>query len=170
MPQETLYYTRLAAAYVRGRLGGSLPAEMLAAPLEELSDERLDALIAAGLAAGLRLHRFKRTMGLPRVRKTLGALRGLAPASLLDVGSGRGAFLWPLLDAFPELSVTTLDLLAHRVADMEAVRAGGVERLHPVQGDATATPFEDRAFDGVTALEALEHIPDVGARLRNVVA
>ena len=159
MPQETLYFTRLAAAYVRGRLGASIPTDLLDTPLEELSEGRLDDIIATGLAAGLRLHRFKRTIGLPRVRKTLGALHGLAPESLLDVGSGRGAFLWPLLDAFPDLPVTTLDLLAHRVADMEAVRAGGVWRLHPVLGDATAMPFEDRAFDGVTALEVLEHIP-----------
>jgi 2-polyprenyl-3-methyl-5-hydroxy-6-metoxy-1,4-benzoquinol methylase len=165
MSQETLYYTRLAAAYVRGWPSGSLPADLPVAPLEELSEAQLDTLIAAGLAAGLRLHRFKRTMRLPRVRKTLGALRGLAPVSLLDIGSGRGAFLWPLLDAFPELPVTTLDLLAHRVADMEAVRAGGVERLHPVQGDATTMPFAGRAFDGVTALEVLEHIPDAGRAL-----
>jgi ubiquinone/menaquinone biosynthesis C-methylase UbiE len=108
-------------------------------------------------------------MGLPRVRKTLGALRGLAPESLLDVGSGRGAFLWPLLDAFPDLQqVTTLDLLAYRVTDMEAVRTGGVWRLHPVLGDATAMPFEDRASDGVTALEVLEHIPDARRALAEV--
>src|SRR5690349_19042826 len=110
MPQDTPYYTSLAAAYVRGRLGGAtpaaLPADLLNAPLENLSGAQLDAVLAAGQSAGLRLHRFKRTMELPRVRKTLGALRGLLPASLLDVGSGRGAFLWPLLDAFPALPVT----------------------------------------------------------------
>jgi SAM-dependent methyltransferase len=165
MPQETPYYTRLAAAYVRGRFGASMPADLLDTSLEELSEAQLGALIAAGQEAGLRLHRFKRTMGLPRVRKTLGALRGLAPESLLDVGSGRGVFLWPLLDDFPDLPITTLDLLAHRVADVEAVRAGGVRRLQPVLGDATAMPFADRAFDGVTALEVLEHIPDAGCAL-----
>src|SRR5262245_41861601 len=169
MPQETPYYVRLAAAFVRGRLGATTPAdlspELRDLPLEELSEAQFGALIAAGQGAGLRLHRFKRTMGLPRVRKTLGALRGLSPESLLDVGSGRGAFLWPLLDAFPALPVTTLDLLAHRVEDMKAVRAGGVGSLHPVLGDATAMAFADRAFDGVTALEVLEHIPDVGRAL-----
>jgi hypothetical protein len=103
MPQEIPYYTRLATAYVRGRLGASAPADLLDTPLEELSEAQLGALIAVGQETGLRLHRFKRTMGLPRVRKTLGALRGLAPESLLDVGSGRGAFLWPLLDAFSDL-------------------------------------------------------------------
>jgi SAM-dependent methyltransferase len=48
---------------------------------------------------------------------------------------------------------------------MEAVRAGGVERLRPVLGDATAMPFENCAFDGVTALEVLEHIPDAALAL-----
>src|SRR5687768_8078680 len=83
------YFTRLAAAYVRGKLGRDAP---------RVSH---DELIAAGLAGGLRLHKFKRSTELPRVRKVLGLLRGLSPASLLDVGSGRGTFLWPLLDAFP---------------------------------------------------------------------
>jgi ubiquinone/menaquinone biosynthesis C-methylase UbiE len=165
MPQEMPYYARLAASYVRGRLGASMPADVLGTPLDELSEAQLGALVAAGQEAGLRLHRFKRTMGLLRVRKTLGALRGLAPESLLDVGSGRGAFLWPLLDAFSDLPVTTPDVLAHRVADMEAVRAGGVWRLHPILGNATAMPFGDCAFDGVTALEVLEHIPDAGRAL-----
>jgi SAM-dependent methyltransferase len=164
MPWETPYYTRFAAAYVRGKLGASmssiLPPDLLDTPLEELSEAQLDAVIAVGQEAGLRLHRFKRTMGLPRVRKTLGALHGLAPESLLDVGSGRGAFLWPLLDAFPDLPITTLDVLAYRITDMEAVRAGGVTRLYPILGDATAMSFADRAFDGITALEVLEHIPD----------
>src|SRR5262249_58033931 len=112
MHKETPSSPRLAGAYERGGGSASMPADLLETPLEELSEAQLDAVIAAGQEAELRLHRFKRTMGLPRVRKTLGALRGLAPDSLLDVGSGRGAFLWPLLDAFPALPVTTLDLLA----------------------------------------------------------
>jgi hypothetical protein len=48
------HHVALAAAYCRGRLGRA-----------ELGD---DDAIAAGQAAGLRLHRFKRTAELPRVR------------------------------------------------------------------------------------------------------
>ena len=44
--------------------------------------------------AGLRLHRFKRTADLPRVRKVLGSSAAWRP-NLLDVGSGRGVFLGP---------------------------------------------------------------------------
>ena len=47
MPEETPYYTGLAAAYVRGRLGASVPPglspDLLETPLEELSEaEQLD--------------------------------------------------------------------------------------------------------------------------------
>lgn len=112
-----------------------------------------------GRSHGLRLHRFKRTMGLPRVQKVLGILRSLQPADLLDIGSGRGAFLWPLLDAFPHLPVTAVDTLAHRMAEMQAVRDGGIITLTVMQADATALDFSDRSFDVVTLLEVLEHIP-----------
>ena len=81
-------YLELAEAYARGML-------------PEATDDA--DLLEQARAAGLKLHRFKRTMDLPRVRAVLGALHGLAPESLIDFGSGRGVFLWPLLDAFPDL-------------------------------------------------------------------
>ncbi|MCK4868970.1 MAG: hypothetical protein KAT39_13035, partial [Alphaproteobacteria bacterium] len=84
---DDVYYTELAAAYARGMLP------------DEDGDEA--ALVEAGRAAGLKMHRFKRSAELPRVRAVIGMLHGLAPESLLDVGSGRGVFLWPLLDSFP---------------------------------------------------------------------
>lgn len=106
------------------------------------------------------LHRFKRSAGLPRVRAVLGILHGLAPASLLDIGSGRGAFLWPLLDSFPELPVTAIDRAAGRVALIDAVRRGGVAPLGAVAMDATRLGFADRSFDLVSLLEVLEHLPE----------
>jgi hypothetical protein len=99
MEMEAPYYISLAAAFVRGKLS-------LAPDAASPSD---DELIQLGLRAGLRLHKFKRTMELRRVRCILGALRGLAPTSLLDIGSGRGTFLWLLLDA---LRAQLIDLFA----------------------------------------------------------
>ena len=172
MSEHDTYYQRLAAAYVRGRLGresGSPPLiPLFSRPLDELSDADLETIIAAGLDAGLRLHRFKRTMELPRVHRVLGMLRGIQPESLLDIGSGRGAFLWPVLDAFPTLPVTALDRLEYRVADIQAVRDGGVVTLTAVHGDATRLPCADGSFDVVTVLEVLEHIPDTARALAEV--
>jgi ubiquinone/menaquinone biosynthesis C-methylase UbiE len=150
------YYLDLAAAFVRGRLPAAPP---------------LDAagLVRHGLSAGLRVHRFKRTDSLPRVRKVLGILRGLGPAELLDVGSGRGAFLWPLLDALPWLPVLAIDQKPQRVANLHAVRAGGVERLSAARMDATRLALADASVDGVTFLEVLEHIPDAPRALAEAV-
>ncbi|MGZ3601842.1 MAG: class I SAM-dependent methyltransferase [Ktedonobacterales bacterium] len=170
------YYQRLAAAYVRGTLGqaaaftalDAATSELFATPLDDLAPDQLQAIIQAGLDSGLRLHRFKRTMGLPRVDKVLGILRGLQPDTLLDIGSGRGAFLWSLLDAFPDLHVTCADILEHRVAGIQAVHDGGVATLAAVRADATALPFADGSFDVVTLLEVLEHIPDTQSALAEV--
>jgi 2-polyprenyl-3-methyl-5-hydroxy-6-metoxy-1,4-benzoquinol methylase len=140
------YYTQLAAAFVRGQL----------ADMPDLADE---LAVAYGRARGLRLHKFKQQAELPRVRRVLGWLHGLAPASLLDIGSGRGTFLWPLLHEFPHLEVTALDLNPQRVADLDAVRRGGLAKLRVLQMDTTQIALPDKSVDVVTALEVLEHLP-----------
>jgi SAM-dependent methyltransferase len=139
------YFTDLATAFVRGRL------------------ESPTATIEDGLDAGLRLYKFKQNTELPRVKRVLGILRGLAPESLLDIGSGRGTFLWPLLASFPSLRVTAIDWNEQRVSDLHAVRRGGVERLNVARMDVQSMSFPPGEFDVVTMLEVLEHLenPDL---------
>ena len=140
------FYLDLAAALVRHRL----PA---------LADLPAPERFRRGLTAGLRLHHFKRTAGLPRVRKVLGILRGLQPTDLLDVGSGRGVFLWPLVDSFPGLSVLSIDRAPRHVADVHAVHAGGIARVRAAVMDVHRLALASGAADVVTFLEVLEHLP-----------
>ncbi|NOK59849.1 MAG: 2-polyprenyl-3-methyl-5-hydroxy-6-metoxy-1,4-benzoquinol methylase [Chloroflexi bacterium AL-W] len=77
------YYERLAAAFVRGKLHhdhvATTSQRWFETPLEELTSTECEALIQLGLEQGLRVHRFKQTAGLPRVRKVLGILKSLQP-------------------------------------------------------------------------------------------
>ncbi|MBQ7689806.1 MAG: class I SAM-dependent methyltransferase [Muribaculaceae bacterium] len=103
----------------------------------------------------------------------LGFLRGAVAAgrcaSLLDVGSGRGAFLFPLLRHFPDLTVTSLDMLPHRVELLQDLARGGITRLTAIEGDICTTTLPDKAFDVVALLEVMEHIPDTAAVVRSAV-
>lgn len=153
---DELYYAEFAAAYARGALE---PGQL----------GQTDDPISAGKANGLKMHRFKRTIDLPRVRAVLGVLQGIQPAELLDVGTGRGVFLWPLLDAFAGLPVTVIDVLDHRVDMLKAVHRGGVDRLSVHQMSMTDLEFPDDAFDVATALEVLEHLEEPARAARELV-
>lgn len=166
------YNLRIMAAYVRGiaaEAGLALPPELTETPLQALSPEQLEQLQAAGKAAELKLYRFKNHDDLPRVRKVLGFLKGVQPESLLDVGSGRGVFLFPFLNEFPWVPVTSVDLLPHRVELLEKLRAGGVSTLTPLRQDICSWDMPEAAFDVVSLLEVLEHIPDVQQAVRAAV-
>jgi ubiquinone/menaquinone biosynthesis C-methylase UbiE len=150
------YYLDLAAAFIRGRLGLG-------------TDLASEALFERGLAAGLKLHKFKRNAELPRVQKALGMLRALAPTSLLDVGSGRGTFLWPLLDTFPAIEVVAIDASDVRAKDLQAARRGGLARLTAHHMDAEQLDLAADSVDGATVLEVLEHVADPAATASQVV-
>ena len=146
------YFTPLLEAYVRGY--EKRHADASDAP------ERKD-------------HYFKAKEDLPRVRVVLGFLQGIIPAgqcqSLLDVGSGRGVFLFPLLRDFPSLEVTSIDILPHRIELLQCLHDGGIDNLHPILGDICSFDAPDKSFDVVTMLEVMEHIPDTEAVVRNAV-
>lgn len=182
------YYQRYAAAYVRGMAknaaaAGSrtvspeqsgrqlaLDARLMDAPLDGLTPAELQALIGLGRQAGLKLYRFKRTHDeLPRVKSVLGFLRAVQPQSLLDVGSGRGAFLWPCLNALPALQATSIDLLPHRVELLRTVALGGADNVRAVCADLCTWDAPNGSYDVVTLLEVLEHIPDTASAISNAV-
>ena len=124
-------------------------------------------------APEMKLHYFKQKEDLPRVQRVLSFLHGIIPAgqcqSLLDVGSGRGVFLFPLLRDFPKLEVTSLDILPHRIELLQCLHVGGITNLHPLQADICTWDAPDKSFDVVTMLEVMEHIPETSSVVRNAV-
>ncbi len=171
---RTQYDVYPMMAYVRGHAAKTgapcLSETLLKKPLFELCDEEMLAIFQAGREAGLKLYRFKNTHDdLPRVRRVMGFLKSIYFETLLDVGSGRGVFLFPFMNTFPHVKVTSADILPHRVAFLQEVSAGGMDCLSAMQGDVCDIALSDGAFDVVTLLEVLEHIPDVEAAIRNAV-
>ncbi len=150
------YYKASALAYIHGKCPD----------LKGTDDKHL---LYAAKDRGLRLHRFKRTADLPRVRKVIGALKNFAPRSLLDIGTGRGVFLWPLLDEIPGIDVTAVDVLKHRVDDINAVRKGGFGRVRAELLNAEKMHWPEDSFDAATILEVLEHVADPEIVAKQVV-
>lgn len=154
-----------AAAYVRGiaHLSGNpaLPAELAQIPLGVLTNSELSRIIDVGIQSGMKMYLFKKKDALPRVSAVISFLRGIQPQTLLDVGSGRGAFLLPFLMDFPDVPVTSIDLLQHRVEMFQAMSIGGMDQLTAFQQDICTWDAADNSFDVVTLLEVLEHIQQV---------
>lgn len=166
---QSSFLLRPAAARVRGEPGIDLSGDLAGGGLDELSEEDRARIVKHGLEWGLDLHRFKRTMELPRVRLVLGSLRGFRPESLLDIGPGRGAFLWPLLDSFPKLPAVCLEPDPNRWNAISTVIGGGLTQLIALQEDITEPSENVEPVDVATALEVLEHIPEVEKAIENLV-
>ena len=168
------YNLKPAAAWIRGHaLRTALPRldeQLLEMPLEVLTDGELAAIVAAGEQAGLKLYPFKSGKEeLPRVRQVLGFLHGVEFETLLDVGSGRGVFLLPFMEEFPQVQVTSLDLLEKRVTFLNELSAGGYSKLTAHSKNICDQPFPENSFDVVTLLEVLEHIPEVDQAVKAAV-
>ncbi len=168
------YDMKTAAAWILGHARNTgtpfLEMPLLEKTADECSEEELLRIAAAGLDAGLKLYPFKTgTQTLARTRRTLGFLRSVAFDTMLDVGSGRGVFLIPFMNAFPWVRITSLDLLEKRVIFLNELADGGFRQLHAEKGDICDCPYPDHSFDVVTMLEVLEHIPQAEKAVASAV-
>ena len=171
---NTRYYQKFAVAVIIGNLRRSgkenlIPQEILNSYKTGLTSQQAQTLFSIASENNVKLYYFKRSdRPLPRVHKTLSFLKGIYFESLIDIGSGRGAFLLPFLEEFSNVSVTAVDILNKRVEMLTDISNGGVDNLTVVNHDIQTAPLNMQA-DVVTLLEVLEHIPDVKTAIRNAV-
>ena len=163
---EEKYDLQTTAAWLLGharRTGiPELPVDVLALTADVCSKEQMLQIAAAGQNAGLKLYPFKSGIQpLARTRRTLGFLHSLSFETMLDVGSGRGAFLIPFIREFPWVQVTSADILEDRVTFLNELADGGFRQLRAEQKNICDQPYPDHSFDVITMLEVLEHIPEV---------
>lgn len=101
-----------------------------------------------------------------RCQLIINVVRHMCPKKILDAGCGKGRFLRKILDIFPEIQLTGLDL-------SEAMLTELPEGVLPLCGSILDIPAPDGMYDLVFSVEALEHsVNIIGAisELARVVA
>ncbi|MBR2966268.1 MAG: class I SAM-dependent methyltransferase [Clostridia bacterium] len=164
---EDRYYLHFGAACVRGQMARQNKLHLLGNGLDvgdvfALSAQQCQQILQIGKQNGVDLHLFKKTSStLPRISKVMGFLKGVGLETLVDVGTGRGAFLLPFLQQFPWVQVTSVEISPSRVQLLQDLSRGGVGNLSVVSKDICQNPLPPNSADVVTLLEVLEHIPNV---------
>ena len=125
---QTTYNLRTAGAWVLGHARNAgkpeLPEALRGKKVDECSSDELLQIVGAAREEGLKLYPFKlKSTLMARTRRTFGFLHSVCFETLLDVGSGRGAFLIPFIEEFPNVDVTSIDLLDYRATFAQAVAA-----------------------------------------------
>lgn len=163
-------FNDLMIAYIRGYIINNnikVNENLIIKDINSLDSNEIEELISIGKSLDLKLYYFKEKDDLARVSIVLGFLKGIYPSSLLDVGSGRGVFLFPLLREFSYMDITSIDILDKRVQLIKDISTGGINNLKALKEDLCTFNIEDNSFDVVTLLEVLEHIPNVGQAIKN---
>jgi ubiquinone/menaquinone biosynthesis C-methylase UbiE len=86
--------------------------------------------------------------------------------ALLDVACGNGRYLSQILEAFPKLKATGLDLSPAYVAEAKA-RLSAWPQVEIVTGQAETSPFDDASFDLVSCVYLYHELP---SKVRRQVA
>src|SRR3990172_3737153 len=85
-----------------------------------------------------KLHHFKikDLTIIPRVKKVLDIIKSLDIQSVVDFGSQRGALLWTIMNEFPKMHYTAVDIDIDAVRYLNCVKDGGIN-LDVIHGDIT---------------------------------
>jgi arsenite methyltransferase len=110
-----------------------------------------------------------RTRDVVRRRELVRAAVAAQPGErILDLGCGPGYYVAELAELVgPGGHVAGMDQSAAMLAIARS-RCEGRDNTSFAEGDATALPFEDGAFDAVLSVQVMEYVQDVAAALAEV--
>ena len=148
---QTRYYVSLLKYYLSGIFNG------------DFSDYSESELLKFCNDKSIKYHIFKSDkVPLKRVSWVINKLKGIYPETLLDIGTGRGAFLMPLLSTpiLNHIKITCIDKNLKSIEIINFMNKGGLKRIQGIVMRAEDMGFKSRSFDVVTSLEVIEHIPN----------
>ncbi|MBI4021789.1 MAG: class I SAM-dependent methyltransferase [Candidatus Andersenbacteria bacterium] len=85
---------------------------------------------------------------------------------VLEVGSGSGWTSRRILETFPQVELTAVDVDARAQQWFVPLQERFGRRLRFIQADALALPFDRASFDVVLAIHVLHHVADPRAAVR----
>ena len=93
----------------------------------------------------------------------LSSLQIKEDSQILDIGCGGGGNIARLLKRCPNGTVTGIDYSSVSVEKSKKVNAQAIQegRCEVVEGSVASLPFEEEAFDTVTAFETIYFWPDI---------
>lgn len=152
----------LALAVLLRRLGSERIADAV-----RWADQRLELFSPRGATLYARV---APPLLRPLHRFVADDVAALAPATVLDVGTGPGALAVEIARRYPAASVIGVDLAPEMLATAEerAREAGVGQRVEFVTADAAALPLSDGSADVVVSTLSLHHWRDVPAVLREL--
>jgi len=120
--------------------------------------EDVDELIEKADKQKFDYHNFKNSK-LPRVEKVIGLLKGINTPNVIDIGFGRGKFLYPFLEEFGNFPITSIELSKSAIKEASMLEKS-FTKLNIIETDFFENDFLDKSFHTLTALEVMEHIED----------
>jgi ubiquinone/menaquinone biosynthesis C-methylase UbiE len=105
------------------------------------------------------------------ISKRLEALSDLGPLEgqrLLDIGCASGAYTMRLAQRFADVEAIDVEPRRLRIFADRLAGSSLSDRVRLAMASAEAMPYRTGVFDVATAIEVLEHIPDLNAALAEV--
>jgi SAM-dependent methyltransferase len=106
--------------------------------------------------------------GIAKRLEALGRLTPLSGDRLLDVGCASGEYTESLARGFASTDAIDIEPERLEVFDKRLADQGIAHRIVITQMSAGQMTFRGETFDAVTAIEVLEHIPDLAAALDEI--